>query len=67
MDSKSLYAPDSSSPRENDFFLLEVNSPTAAAGSIPISDMFDVIDVAHSSLLSLRFVKKIISNLCALY
>jgi hypothetical protein len=60
MDSKSLYAPDSSSPRENDFFLLEVSSPTAAAGSIPISDMLDVIDVAHSSLLSLRFVKKII-------
>ncbi len=58
MDKRSLYASDSSSPRENDFCFLDVMSFTTAADSIPISDMLDVIAVAHSSLLSLKFTKK---------
>ena len=58
-DSKSLYASDNSSPRENDFCFLVVVSFTTASDSIPISDMLDVIAVAHSSLLSLKFIEKI--------
>ena len=62
MDKRSLYASDSSSPRENDFCFLDVMSFTTAVDSIPISDMLDVIAVAHSSLLSLKFTKKNVLN-----
>ena len=57
IDNKSLYASDKSSPRENDFCFFKVMSFTPTADSIPISDMLDVIAVAHSSLLSLNMKK----------
>lgn len=55
MDNKSLYASERRSPRENNFCLFEGASFLAADDWIPISDKFDAIVVAHSSLLSLQY------------